>query len=100
MAKSQSTRAAPHQPAFTGNCLTISHTCLPCLPSIRVSPYFLCLLMIGLMLVLLTVLGYGEYGFSTVGVVAVLANECGIQGQNYVVLIQENEMTAGFHYMN
>ena len=31
---------------------------------------------------------------------AVLANGCGIQGQNYVVLIQENEMTAGFHYMN
>ena len=56
--------------------------------------------MIGLMLVLLTVLGYGEYGFSTVGVVAVLANGCRIQGQNYVVLIQENEMTAGFHYMN
>ena len=56
--------------------------------------------MIGLMVVLLTVLRYGEYGFSIVGVVAVLANGCGIQGQNYVVLIQENEMTAGFHYMN
>ena len=51
-------------------------------------------------MVLLKVLGYGEYGFSTVGVVAVLANASGIQGQNYVVLIQENEMTAGLYYMN
>ena len=27
---------ASHQPAFIGSCLTISHICLPCLPSRRV----------------------------------------------------------------
>ena len=27
-----------HQPAFMGNCLTISHTCLPCPPRRLVSP--------------------------------------------------------------
>ena len=32
-AKSWSARGASHQPAFTNNCLTISLTCLPCLPS-------------------------------------------------------------------
>ena len=29
LAKSQSKREASHQPAFMGECLTISHTCLP-----------------------------------------------------------------------
>ena len=32
-AKSRRVKGASHQPAFMGNCLTISHTCLPCLPS-------------------------------------------------------------------
>ena len=31
--KSQIVRGAPNQPALMGSCLTISHTCLPCLPS-------------------------------------------------------------------
>ena len=31
-------REASHQPTFMGNCLTISHSCLPWLPSGRVSP--------------------------------------------------------------
>ena len=34
-AKSQSAREASHQPAFMSNCLTISHTVLPLLPSGR-----------------------------------------------------------------
>ena len=32
-AKSWVTRGASHQPAFMDTCLTISHTCLACLPS-------------------------------------------------------------------
>ena len=31
-AKPRSARGASHQPAFMSGCLTISHTCLPCLP--------------------------------------------------------------------
>ena len=42
----------------------------------------------------------GEHGFSNVGVGAILRNECGIQGQNYVTLLQRSEMTAEFHYRN
>ena len=38
LAKPRSMRGASHHPAFMSNCLTISHTCLPCLPSGRVSP--------------------------------------------------------------
>ena len=38
-----------------------------------------------------------EYGFSTVGVGAILGNGCGIQGQNYVALLQGSERVAGFH---
>ena len=38
----------------------------------------------------------GEYGFSNVGVGAILRNVCRIQGQNYVTLFQGSEMTAGF----
>ena len=34
-AKSQSVRRASYQPAFMNGRLTISHTCLPCLPSER-----------------------------------------------------------------
>ena len=34
-AKSQSTRGASHQPAFMSSHLTISHSCLSCLPSGR-----------------------------------------------------------------
>ena len=37
-AKSRSVRGASHQLAFMSSCLTISHMCLPCLPSGRVSP--------------------------------------------------------------
>ena len=33
-AKSQSVRGASHQPVFMSGCLTISHTCLPCLLSL------------------------------------------------------------------
>ena len=35
--KSQSMRGASHQPAYMGSCLTITHKCLPCLPSRWVS---------------------------------------------------------------
>ena len=34
LAKSWSARGASYQPAFMGSCLTISHTCLPCLPQL------------------------------------------------------------------
>ena len=74
MAKSWSARGASHQPAFMGNYLTISHTCLPCTPSRCISPCVLCLLMIGLMVVLLMFFGGGEHGFSNVGVGAILRN--------------------------
>ena len=37
-AKSQSVRGPASQPAFVSSCPTISHMCLPCLPSGRVSP--------------------------------------------------------------
>ena len=43
--------------------------------------------MIKLMVVLLTFLGVGDYGFSNVGVGAILGNGCAIQGQNYVTLL-------------
>ena len=29
---------------------------------------------------------------------AILQNGCGIEGQNYVMSLQESEMTAGCHY--
>ena len=32
-AKSHNVRETSHRPAFIGRSLTISHTCLPCLPS-------------------------------------------------------------------
>ena len=42
----------------------------------------------------------GECGFSTLGVDAILGIGCGIQGQNYIELLQESLMTAGYHYRN
>ena len=51
-------------------------------------------------MVLLTLFSGGEYGFSNTGVGAILGNGCGIQGHNYVKLLQGSEMTAGFHYRN
>ena len=39
-AKSRSARGASHYPAFISGCLTISHTCLPCLPSERTLPFW------------------------------------------------------------
>ena len=36
--------------------------------------------MIGLMMVLLTFFGGGDYDFNNVQVVAILRNKCGIQG--------------------
>ena len=36
--RSGSMRGTFHQPAFMGSCLTISHTCLPCLLGRHVSP--------------------------------------------------------------
>ena len=94
-AKSWSRRGASYQPASKCDCLTINHMCLPCSPSRWVSPCVLYLLMIGLMVILLTFFGGGEYVFSNVRV-AILINGCGIQGQNYGTLLQGSEMTAGF----
>ena len=37
-AKSRSMKGASHQLVFMGSCLAINHTCLPCLPSGRISP--------------------------------------------------------------
>ena len=55
--------------------------------------------MIGLvMMVLLTFFWDGQYGFSTVAVGAILGNGYGIQGQNYVSLLQGSGITAGFHH--
>ena len=57
--------------------------------------------MIGLIVCLLTFFwGGDEYGFSTLGVDAFQGNECGIQVQNYVQLLQESGMTAEYHYKN
>ena len=39
----------------------------------------------------------GWYGFSTVGNGAILANGCGIQGQNYFAFLQGSEVIAVFH---
>ena len=56
--------------------------------------------MIGVMVVLLTFF-YAWYGFSCMGVggggSAILGNGYGVQGQNYVVLLQGSEVPAGFH---
>ena len=49
------------------------------------------------MMVLLTSYWDGEYGFYTMDVGAIPVNGCGIEGQNYVALLQGTETTAGFH---
>ena len=49
--------------------------------------------MIKLMVVLLTFFCDGEYGFSTVEVGAILGTGCGIQGKNYIALLQESEIS-------
>ena len=69
-AKSRSARGASYQPVFMGSCLAISHTCLSCPPSGRVSPTcVLCTLVIGLMHndSSVDVFLHGQYGFSSVG---------------------------------
>ena len=102
-AKSQSARGASHQPVFMGSCLAISHTCLPCLPSGRISPTcVLCSLMIGLMrndgsvdifcMVIIVLVLWA--------VPDILGNGCGIQGQIYVAWLQGSKMPVGFHYKN
>ena len=53
--------------------------------------------MIWLMVVLLTVfLCWVRFWFW--GVDVVLGNGCGIEGQNYVVLLEGSEMYTGFRY--
>ena len=47
MAKSHSARGASHQPAFMSNCLTIGHTCFPCLPSGRTLLFLSDLFVVG-----------------------------------------------------
>ena len=47
--------------------------------------------MIGLMVILLKFFRDDEYGFSTVGIGAILWNGCGIQRKNYVALVLESE---------
>ena len=88
LAKSWSTRGASDQPAFMDNCLTISHTCLPCLPSRWVSPCVLYSIMIGLNCgsvdVLLPMVSMVLVQW---GVDAILGNGYGTQGQNYVALL-------------
>ena len=62
-AKSSSARGVSHQPAFMGSCLDISHTCLPCLPSGRISPTCVLFpLMIGMVRNDGSVDGRGGYG--------------------------------------
>ena len=102
-AKSCSIRGVSHQPVYMGSCLTISHTCLPCLPSGRICPTcVLCSHMIGLMhndgsvdifCMVSIVLVLWE-------VAAILENGCGIQEQNYVLWLQGSKMPVGFHYKN
>ena len=51
--------------------------------------------MIGLIVVLLTFFWGGEQVS-----MGILGNGCGTQGENYVKLLQESGMTAGYHYTN
>ena len=70
LAKSRSMRGASHQPVFMSSCLTISHTCLPSLPSGRIRPTcVLCPHMIGLMHNngSVDIFLHGQYCFSSVG---------------------------------
>ena len=43
---------------------------------------------------------FAWYHFSSMGVDTILGNESGIQWQNYGAILQESEMTAGFHSRN
>ena len=51
--------------------------------------------MIGLIVVLLTFFWGGEQVS-----MGILGNGCGTQGENYVELLQESGMTAGYYYTN
>ena len=95
--KSQSLRGAYHQSNFMGSFLNISQICLPCPLSRWVSLFYAPIIGLVMMVLLLIYFWDGEYGFSTVGVGAILGNGCGIQEQNYVALIQRSETTAEFH---
>ena len=98
-AKSWVVGGASHQPAFMGSCLTISHMCLPCLPGGGLaSPCVLWPLVIGLMVVLLTLFFSWWVWFYLWSVDAILGNGCGVEGQNYVVLLQGCTVYAEFRY--
>ena len=57
--------------------------------------------MIGLMVAMLMVFfTCDELGLVLWGVGPILRNGCGHQGQNYVTLFQESEMTGGLHSQN
>ena len=56
--------------------------------------------MTRVMVVLLMFFTHGEYGFSSLGVGAILGNGYWTQGQNHVALLQGSEISAGFHYGN
>ena len=100
-AKSRSRRGATRQPAFLGSRLTISHTCLACLPSIRTSPCILCPLMIAPMVAPLTFFSQMVSMILVLwGIGAILENGYGSQGQNYVALLQGSKMSAGFYCKN
>ena len=73
----------------------IRHMCLPCLPGGGwVSP---CVLW--LMVVLLTSFLWWVW-FYLWGIDAFLWNGCGIEGQNFVVLLQGSKINAGFRYQD
>ena len=95
------TRGASNQPAFMGNCLTISHTCFPCLPSRWVSTCVLCPLIVGLNVCSVDIfLSIVSMVLVPWAVGTILGNGYGIQGKDYVALLQTSEITAGFHYRN
>ena len=88
-----------HQERNFCNFLTISQTCLPCLPIRWVSPCVLSPLVIGLtggsvdafLRMVSMVLDPCRFG-------AFLGNRYGIRGENYVALFQGSKITEGFHY--
>ena len=47
LGKSRSVRETSCQPALMGGYMTVSHTCVPCLPSERASLFQRCLLVVG-----------------------------------------------------
>ena len=90
---------ASHQPAFMGNCLTISYTCLLCVPGRLISSSVLCPLVVELNVGSTNVfLRMVSMVLVPWGVGAILGNWYEIQGQNYVALLQGSEIKAGFHY--